>query len=240
MPIYGQDKDQIILKWGVDSIKYRTCFDELNKEFPDSIQLKTEIDSNGEHIVTLIKQLNKEFLEASFLSKVIKEENDFYSIHLSISGFNVSNTKADLYGNPINNLPPEENNFYLFFFKLPNNPVKIGDTWKMGLNVPKDLSAIALNDSIKEDQIKLEAIRTIENSNIAVLSYNYKEEYIGTWKNPETSKNELAKISFIYKAIGEFDIEKGKWKELDGAIDITVVGPMNGRSIRHVCMQEIQ
>jgi hypothetical protein len=238
LPLSNCFAQKVKLEWKVaDSITYTTCFDEVTKSFPDSVKLNTEADSTGRLLFNTMKELNKQFLDASFQSRIRRNTKKDYLISISMKGRSVSKSIADKHGVPTDKIPDQEKNFYLFFFKMPDKKVKVGDEWKLGIHIPKNISSMQVSDSVKYDRVTLTKIEKTEKGRIAVLSYSYLEEYKGSWMNPDTKTNEPALVSFRYTAEGRFNIDHGRWEELDGLMDLVFRGAMEGRSIRHTCMR---
>ncbi len=110
-------------------------------------------------------------------------------------------------------------NIYSLLFKLPDNPVKVGDRWQIPLHIIGVNSTLIPHETYRTNQVSLESMSRDEAGNlIATLFYLAAEHIDAQFDNPHLydTRPIIKRASFI--GLGEFYVEKGYWKRFTGQL----------------------
>ncbi len=118
-------------------------------------------------------------------------------------------------------------NNYSFLFRLPDNPVKVGDHWQIPLHIIGMNSILPPHETYHINQVSLESMSRDEAGNlVATLFYVAAEHVDSPYYNPPLYDTHpiIRRGSFI--GLGEFYVEKGYWKRFTGqrVMDVTMAG----------------
>ena len=118
-----------------------------------------------------------------------------------------------------------QSNLISILFELPNRPIKIGDKWKVNVDmINMDQNFIA-DTLFRKNEVTLENIIEKDGDQIAVIKYDIEEFVSGDFGNGlmtmfigRNDKSIFMKI--MHRATGYFSINKGMWIEYDGAMEV--------------------
>jgi hypothetical protein len=215
-------------KTGVDEVK--SILKKINESLK-SVDLVTTLSNKGSGIIDIavVANLNKNTqLSLDTLDDVKKE---------IITRLQTMNQGVVLRGSVYQAggihsfwVKSNQKNLISIFFELPTKPVKIGDTWKLDINLISNDQNFDCDSSYKFNEVKLIDIKKVNNENIAVVKYNIVEYVKGVFYTPSRSNNQGEKIEttmkFTHQAIAEFSIEKGRWISYDGLMTLVSSGIM--------------
>ena len=132
------------------------------------------------------------------------------------------------------------NNLTSVLFALPNEQVRIGDEWKLGVNMIQMDQNFVADSTSKRDRVRLKAVETVQGRKIAVIEYDIEEFARGGFvislaggltSNYGGKNNGIMRVT--HKATGRFDIEAGRWIDYEGRMVSDSFMPMmaKGKSV---------
>ncbi|UJH90902.1 hypothetical protein LZ575_19720 [Antarcticibacterium sp. 1MA-6-2] len=237
----AQQKETVDLKWKIsDTLTYNTVMRDLISEDKE----EAENDSVPHDMSGMLKAMHARFSNLKYETKLFPDKNGNVDIAVMLKKADADSSEtflsqlAKLNGNVfLRGKVSEEgellsfyynriqSNYISFLFELPKNPVKVGDNWKLNVNM------ISLDPNFKADSlyrknsVQLKDLKTVNGNKIAVIEYDLEEFVSGDFENRMMamfSKEQAGKKRYMkmsYKAIGEFDIENGQWILYDGAME---------------------
>jgi hypothetical protein len=122
-----------------------------------------------------------------------------------------------------------QKNLIATFFELPMTPVKIGDTWKLDINLIANDQNFICDSSYKINEVKLIDIKQVKGETIAVIKYNIVEYVNGTFNSPSFmggDEKQKTMMKFTHQAIAEFSVDKGRWISYNGIMSLNATGVM--------------
>jgi hypothetical protein len=125
-----------------------------------------------------------------------------------------------------------QKNLISIFFELPTKPVKIGDTWKLDLNLIANDQNFSCDSSYKINEITLTDIKKNKGETIAVIKYNIVEYVNGTFNSPSFmggGEEQKTMMKFTHQAIAEFSVDKGRWISYDGIMSLDASGVLTAK-----------
>lgn len=121
-----------------------------------------------------------------------------------------------------------QKNLIAMLFELPTGPVKVGDTWKLDIDLIANDQNFQCDSSYKINEVTLTEIKKVNGENIAVLKYNVVEYVNGVFNAPGfmggAKQNTMMK--FALQGLAEFSIDKGRWVTYDGILALDTTGVM--------------
>ncbi len=256
----GQNTEKVNLNWKIapgDTLSYLTIMEEIDSSMVE-FNLEKLLANNDqlEEAQTLLKEINKCFKNIYYHTSLIggekyyvvdivmqikaEESFDEYNIE-TLNMVDMKNSLVDDFAlrgsvyktGKIHSFWIEQNqkNIIALFFELPENKVRIGDSWPLEINC---ISAYAQNficdSAARVNKVTLIDLKHENDETIAVLKYDIAEFVKGTFNLPsfeETNKPIKTIIKCAFQAIAEFSVEKGQWISYDGIMSIETSGLMN-------------
>ncbi|MCP4275720.1 MAG: hypothetical protein GY779_05135, partial [Gammaproteobacteria bacterium] len=118
-------------------------------------------------------------------------------------------------------------NVYSLLFKLPDNPVKVGDRWQIPLNIIGTGGVLTPDNAYRINQVSLESVGRDEAGDlIATLFYVAAEHMDGQYDNPHLYDTSPFAMRGSIIGLGEFYVEKGYWKRFTGQLALNAIGPV--------------
>ena len=109
-----------------------------------------------------------------------------------------------------------QKNLLALFFELPQNSIKIGDTWDLDVKFI-NMNLTKCDSAFQKHTVTFKELRKQGQDNIAVLEYDCAEFARGEFGDTMQS-------GMSYKAIAEFSLNKGRWVKYDGIISMRMEG----------------
>lgn len=125
-----------------------------------------------------------------------------------------------------------QKNLIAIFFELPDKPVKVGDTWKLDIDLIANDQNFSCDSSYKKNEVTLYDIKKVKGETIAVLKYNIVEYVNGVFMMPSvTGEGEGVKtmMKFTHQAIAEFSVDKGRWISYEGIMNLDASGVLTAK-----------
>ncbi|WP_423149734.1 hypothetical protein [Rubrolithibacter danxiaensis] len=125
-----------------------------------------------------------------------------------------------------------QKNLISTFFELPTKPLKIGDTWKIDINLIANDQNFSCDSSYKINEVTLTDIKKNNGETIAVIKYNIVEYVNGTFNSPSFmggGGEQKTMMKFTHQAIAEFSVDKGRWISYDGIMSLDATGVMTAK-----------
>ena len=122
-----------------------------------------------------------------------------------------------------------QKNLVSIFFELPTHPVKVGDTWKLDINLIGNDQNFTCDSSYKMNEVTLTDIKNVNGEKIAVIKYDIVEYVKGIFNTPSFMGGDGAQntmMRFSHQAIAEFSVDKGRWVSYDGIMSGNTTGLM--------------
>ena len=205
----SQSSDSIKLEWKFspkETLKYFI----ISK--PDSFATKqaksgrrNKSSNSGSMLFTLLENKNK--IDIILTDKTIKKNKHWLFPRGDSLSLEVMGKYGDNKGDSLSNITA-------LFFQLPDEKLKVGDTWSLKnvcffLYKLKDSSFYQEGDTVfKINKITLTDLRREDSESVAIIKYDV-EEYLGSHTDFLNNKN--SGIRYKYNAIGKFSIENGRW-----------------------------
>lgn len=236
----------------IDTSKVEMNFDNLFKSFSDST------DKESLKTKELFKKLNQAMRNIDYVTTLTNKGNGVVEIVMATKPKEKTDTKTtdkkgsqeeemlkmmqtmnqgvmlrgSVYANGgihsfwINN---NQKNLVSIFFELPTHPVKVGDTWKLNVNLIGNDQNFICDSSYKMNEVTLTDIKNVNGEKIAVIKYDIVEYVKGIFNAPSFvggggAQNTMMKFS--HQAIAEFSVDKGRWVSYDGIMSINTTGLM--------------
>lgn len=120
-----------------------------------------------------------------------------------------------------------QKNLISAFFELPTKPLKIGDTWKIDINLISNDQNFTCDSSYKTNEVSLTDIKKDNGETIAAIKYNIVEYVSGTFISPSfmgCGGEEKTMMKITLQAIAEFSVDKGRWISYNGIMSVDATG----------------
>jgi len=125
-----------------------------------------------------------------------------------------------------------QKNLIALFFELPTKPVKIGDRWKLDINLISNDQNFSCDSAYKINEVTLTDIKIIQGETIAVIKYNIVEYVHGSFDSPlfMGGGKQPTMMQFSHQAIADFSVDKGRWISYDGIMSLDATGVMTAKT----------
>lgn len=134
-----------------------------------------------------------------------------------------------------------QKNLLSVFFELPNTPISKGDTWTLdNVNLISNDQNFICREAKKKNTITLTDIKEINGETIAVIDYDILEYVSGDFNAPTLhgTNGTRTTMEFVYKAQGEFSLDKGKWVSYNGILSFDASGIMESKQKKKFALIE--
>jgi hypothetical protein len=118
--------------------------------------------------------------------------------------------------------PQRTRNIYAMLFELPRGPVKVGDTWSIGVSLLElAIGAVQPSREAHTNRVRLSALKQEGDDLVATLDYVLAESF-ATDTNPGLPGRAIGafRMRMAFVARGEFYVKKGAWKQLSGWMSV--------------------
>lgn len=122
-----------------------------------------------------------------------------------------------------------QKNLIAIFYELPTKPVKIGDKWRLDINLIANDQNFSCDSAYKINDVTLTDIKNINGETIAVIKYDIVEYVNGSFNSPTFmggGGEQKTMMKFTHQAIAEFSVDKGRWITYDGIMSLETTGFM--------------
>jgi hypothetical protein len=208
----------------------KDVFKELNKAM-QSVDYISTLTNSGNGIINIVmttrpKEKTKEVSKDTTDSK----ENEILQMMQSMSqGVMLRGSVYATGGIHSFWVKSNQKNLISTFFELPTKPIKIGDTWKLDINLIANDQNFNCDSSYKINEVTLTDIKKYKGETIAVIKYNIVEYVNGTFISPSFKGGggeQKTMMKFTHKAIAEFSVDKGRWISYNGIMSLDATGFM--------------
>ena len=209
-------------------------FEELNKSFKN-IDFVTNLTSTSNGIIDIVMQTRpKENIEEVKTDTLDEKMAEMMKMMQSMSqGVMLRGSVYETGGIHSFWVKSNQKNLIAIFFELPQNPVKVGDTWELDVNLISNDQNFECDSAFKVNKVTLTDLKTENEETIAVLKYEIVEFVDGTFNSPSSMGNggsTKTMMKFTHQAIAEFSIEKGRWISYDGIMSLESSGIMTSNT----------
>lgn len=118
-----------------------------------------------------------------------------------------------------NQLKTNQKNLIALLTQLPSKPVSLGDRWTINIKHDSDMFGNS-NEKVKsENRVKFVNIKYWDNTTVAILDYDIN--ITASSKSQSIFSNEDVEYvySYYFNGKGEFDIDNGEWRKLEGILE---------------------
>ena len=138
-------------------------------------------------------------------------------------------------------LPQRQKNLLALMSELPKDPVKIGDTWEINFICLELGAGFTADAADRVNIVRLTDLkRNVQMENIATIEYLLTEKVSGSMSNPMTQQTIPTEMTCSYIGRHEFNIDQGRWENINGEFSINSTGFMNSRVIQNLAMKPIE
>lgn len=248
----GQNPEGVFLKWKIqpsESLIYRTIMEETDRsENIDSSDilslLRIAMDSANKKDKKLIKELKEMYENEGTITKLTSKGNGNIGIEMFEENSKPSDSdKVMLRGEVSENgeiqsfyLNAFQKNLIAVFFELPNKIVKVGDEWKLEINLVSMDQNFICDSSFSQNKVTLTELKREAGETIAVLKYDIVEFVSGKIKRPFNNTEKRGNVKMLYTATAEFSIERGRWVSYKGIMSGTSVGLTGVNITKKFCL----
>ena len=118
----------------------------------------------------------------------------------------------------------DQKNLIAIFFELPPNDIKIGDTWKLTVNLISLDQNFTCDTSFRKNTCKLVDLKKVGTETIAIIKYDLGEYVSGDYYNPGTGVSKKSTMKMTYNGLAEFSVDKGRWASYNGIMTLHTTG----------------
>lgn len=246
----AQQNKTVNLKWKInDTLTYKTVMKEIvveqeqNEEEKDSIaygfkDLFKQMQQSAGNLKyeTKLYPDNKGNVDIAMFMKQDKTDttDNMFSGLAKMNGNVVLRGKVSSTGELLSfYYKSSQNNLISILFELPNKPIKVGDKWKLKVDMISMDQNFVADTLFKKNEVRLDKIIEKDGDQIAVIKYDIEEYVSGDFGNGlmtmfagKSDKKTFMKMT--HQATGYFSINKGMWIEYDGNMEIQTNFSMMG------------
>ncbi len=214
--------------------------DEMKKIY-GNIKYVTHLTNKKENIIDIVTEmLPEEQLSNSEINKMDEKEKEIYirrMAHLNqgvvLRGSIFDNGEIESFW-----LKNDQKNILSLFFRLPDRPVKIGDSWSIDVSLISGDHNFICDSSHRINKIILTNLEQEEDELIATVKYNIVQYAQGKYKAPLFGGTRKTKLKADYMAIAKFSITKGKWISYEGLLSYYMTGIKEGNITTRYALYE--
>ncbi len=134
-------------------------------------------------------------------------------------------------------LEKRQSDLISMWFELPEDPVKVGDTWSVDVNFVTMGHGYIVNKADRTNQVTLTALTKTEDGDlVATIEYVFSEYAEGTFQFPGSEEGISSVMSCGFYAQAKFLVNKGRWLEFKGQARVKMTGMMASDSHQHLNM----
>ena len=124
-------------------------------------------------------------------------------------------------------LKQEQRNLISLMFELPSQPVKVGDSWALDVNLLMFDQNFVCDSSARTNSVTFAQVKKTNADTIAVLNYDIYESAKGIFNTPFSKDGVPTSMEMSFRGIAEFSISKGRWLSYNGLSKMEASGVMN-------------
>lgn len=126
-------------------------------------------------------------------------------------------------------LRPDEKNGLALFFELPKNPINIGDTWDLDVDLLAEWR-YGCDSSFYRHEVRCKEIKGVGKEQVAVINYDFQEYCWGA-----------TKVKFhSFQGEAEFSIAQGRWLQYQGIVATQIPSFLGFSETRHRFVLKIE
>ncbi len=251
----AQQNKTVSLKWKInDTLTYKTVMKEIVVE-QEQEQDEEEKDSISDGFKDLFKQMQQSAGNLKYETKLYPDNKGNVDIAMFLKQDKTDTTDnmfsgmAKMNGNVVLRgkvssagellsfyYKSSQNNLISILFELPNKPIKVGDKWKLKVDMISMDQNFVADTLFKKNEVRLDKIIEKDGDQIAVIKYDIEEYVSGdfgdfgnglmTMFTGKSDKKTFMKMT--HQATGYFSINKGMWIDYDGNMEIQTNFSMMG------------
>jgi hypothetical protein len=222
----------------VDSLEHQSFkfnFDKIIEEMPDSLKNQTgEQDSTLSKMNDFFESLNSIGDNYNFYSVLSKNADESFDVKMimkkAVEGKNNQTDSLLQMFTQLNHgvvlrgklnrdgsiqsfyLQQNQKNMLSMYFELPTEPVKIGDSWSLEINLSQFDQNFICHKSERRNKIELIDVKEIDGEEIAYIKYDIFEMVEGYFNNPFSKSHIPTFMQMSFSGISQFSITNGRWK----------------------------
>jgi len=126
----------------------------------------------------------------------------------------------------------QQKNLIAILFELPTQPVKVGDTWSLDVNLISNDQNFSCDSSYKMNTVTLTELKKVKGETVATLKYEIEEYVSGTFSTPmfkEGGGGTPTMMRFSHLGIAEFSVDRGRWISYDAIMSLDATGVLRSR-----------
>jgi len=125
-------------------------------------------------------------------------------------------------------LQQRQKNVMSIFFKLPDSPVKIGESWSIPVNFIELSNGFVATKAERINKVTLYKISNDANKEtLAGIFYNISETVEGYFESFFSKEKVPTSVTISFLGYGDFSINKGIWKKFSGMLTTDGTGMMS-------------
>jgi hypothetical protein len=246
----AQENKTVNLKWKInDTLTYKTIMKEIVVEQEQS---EEKTDSIADGFKDFFKQMQKSAGNLKYETKLYPDKKGNVDIAMFLKKDKTDTTDnlftgmAEMNGNVVLRgkvssagellsfyYKSSQNNLISILFELPNKPIKVGDKWKLKVDMISMDQNFVADTLFKKNEVRLDKIIEKDGDQIAIIKYDIEEYVSGDFGNGlmtmfEGKNDKKTFMKMTHKATGYFSINKGMWIEYDGIMEIKTNFSMMG------------
>jgi hypothetical protein len=202
----------------------QTMITELKSLEPESKRFPIRLTLEGDNAYR-IEVLAKNAKMAHNAEAVDENERLLREMQKKTEGLVQLNTVIDHHGENLHPyLKNGQSNLLTMLFRLPDHPVRVGEHWRLPLQVLTSLNTPFLADRTHRDnQVWINAVTERPGiGKVAEIVYLLREEIEGKKQMFVQDTPESFKSSSSYFAVAEFAVDEHRWLRYVGRLDSTV------------------
>lgn len=208
----------------------RSVFDRLN-EVMTHLDYVTTLSRKGDVIDVVMSAKPKEPISNTAWDSIDANSKEMAQLMQSMI------TAVKLRGSVYKNggihsfwVKTNQKNLIALFFQLPTEPVKVGDTWGLEVNLISNDQNFRSDSSYHKNEVRLVEVKKVKGETIAVLRYDIVQYVDGVFDTPSffgkgSEKESIMKFS--HQALAEFSVDYGRWISYNGIMSMDATGAMN-------------
>lgn len=207
-----------MLNWqgkGLDVLSYHLS---ISKTAHGNLDVKLMLDSITDDVYQTVDSNN---VFALLILQMLQSMPIGYQLNASVT------ENGDLQSFWLNQ---RNKNFMTLLFDLPNQPVKIGDSWTIPATLSELEESAKCTRSSLNNRVQLIDIKYLGKDTIAVLNYTIQEDLGGYYSLPAFLSKENKVVEFdiqhSFQARGEFSVTNGRWINYEGILLEKAIGSM--------------
>jgi len=126
-------------------------------------------------------------------------------------------------------------------FEFPKGPVKPGNTWDINFRCLELGAGFTGDFADRVNMVRLTDVRkNVQLEKFATFEYLLTEKVSGSMINPMTKQTIPTEMTCSYIGRHEFNIDQGRWENINGELRIDSSGFMNSRAVQNLAMKRIE